>query len=337
MNRAIVAYVRRVAAVAWLIGLSSGAVAQPAYDPLAIPDTAKARAIEPIDLTIEDAKRNRQIPIRVYLPAEKSASPVVMFSHGLGGSREGSGYLGRHWSARGYTVVFLQHPGSDESVWRDVPLRQRMQTLKAAASVQSFKDRVDDVAATIDRLEVMTADANGPLAGRLDTKRLGMSGHSFGAVTTQAVSGQRQPIGVSLTEKRIKAAVVMSPNRPQNRLLSVERAFSEVRIPWLLMTGTKDDSPIGDTTPQSRLEVFPALPPGDKFELVLKDGNHYAFTERSDGGGKTERNPQHWNSILALSTAFWDAYLRDDEAAKRWLVGNDARSVLSPDDRWQIK
>jgi hypothetical protein len=129
----------------------------------------------------------------------------------------------------------------------------------------------------------------------------------------------------------------MSPNRPQNRLLSAERAFSEVRIPWLLMTGTKDDSPIGDTTPESRLEVFPALPPGDKFELVLKDGNHYAFTERSDGGIKTERNPRHWNTILALSTAFWDAYLRDDEAAKRWLVGNDARSVLSPGDRWQMK
>ncbi len=317
--------------------LSADAFAQATYDPLSIPDTSKSPASDPIDLTIEDAKRKREIPIRVYLPYEKVAAPVVIFSHGLGGSRQGSAYLGRHWSARGYAVVFLQHPGSDESVWRDVPLRQRIQTLKAAASVQNFKDRVDDVRATIDRLERMTADATGPLAGRLDTKQLGMSGHSFGAVTTQAVSGQRQPIGGSLTETRIKAAVVMSPSRPQNKLVSAERAFSEVQIPWLLMTGTKDDSPIGDTTPESRLEVFPALPPGDKFELVLKDGNHYAFTERSDGGAKVERNPQHWNAILALSTAFWDAYLRDDEAAKQWLAGNDARSVLSTGDRWQMK
>lgn len=326
-----------VAVAITLLGHSADAFAQPDYDPLAIPDASKTSAIDPIDLTIQDAKRDRQIPIRVYLPSEKVASPVVMFSHGLGGNREGSGYLGRHWSARGYAVVFLQHPGSDESVWRDAPLRQRMQTLKGAASVQNFKDRVDDVRVTIDRLETLTADTTGPLAGRLDTKRLGMSGHSFGAVTTQAVSGQRQPIGGSLTEKRIKAAVVMSPNKPLNKLVSPERAFSEVRIPWLLMTGTKDDSPIGDTTPQSRLEVFPALPPGDKFELVLKDGNHYVFTERSDLRGKIERNPQHWDTILALSTAFWDAYLRDDEAAKRWLVGKDARSVLSPGDRWQMK
>lgn len=337
MDRPWIIWGRAVIATISLLGYSADAFAQPAYDPLAIPDTSKLPITEPIDLTIQDAGRDRQIPIRVFLPSEKVASPVVLFSHGLGGNREGSGYLGRHWSARGYAVVFLQHPGSDETVWRDVPLRQRMQRLKGAANVQSFKDRVDDVRVTIDRLETMTADAGGPLAGRLDTKRLGMSGHSFGAVTTQAVSGQRQPIGNSLTEKRIQAAVVMSPSKPQSRLVSAERAFQDVRIPWLLMTGTKDDSPIGNTTPQTRLDVFPALPPGDKYELVLKDGNHNAFTERSDVAGKTERNPQHWNTILALSTAFWDAYLRDDEAAKRWLVGQDARSVLSPGDRWQVK
>jgi predicted dienelactone hydrolase len=246
MYRILIILGRGAAVAIAIVGYCADTFAQPAYDPLAISEASKTSAAEPIDLTIDDVKRNRQIPIRVYLPSEKVASPVVMFSHGLGGSREGSGYLGRHWSARGYTVVFLQHPGSDESVWRDVPLRQRMQTLKGAASVQNFKDRVDDVRVTIDRLETLTADATGPLAGRLDTKRLGMSGHSFGAVTTQAVSGQRQPIGGSLTEKRIKAAVVMSPNKPQNKLVSAERAFSEVGIPWLLMTGTKDDAPIGD-------------------------------------------------------------------------------------------
>jgi predicted dienelactone hydrolase len=212
-----------------------------------------------------------------------------------------------------------------------------MQALQSAASVQSFKDRVDDVRRTIDQLEKWTSASDGPLAGRLDTKRLGMSGHSFGAVTTQAVSGQRQPIGGSMADKRIKAAVIMSPNGPRNGFMTAERAFADVRIPWMLMTGTKDDSPIGDTTPQSRLVIFPALPPGDKFELVLKDGQHWAFTERSEGMGKAERNPQHWNTILALSTAFWDSYLRDDAAAKAWLMGKNAEAVLSPGDRWQKK
>jgi len=47
----------------------------------------------------------------------------------------------------------------------------------------------------------------------LDLNRIGMSGHSFGAVTTQNVSGQRTPFGPALfTDQRIKAALAMSPN-----------------------------------------------------------------------------------------------------------------------------
>lgn len=41
-----------------------------------------------------------------------------MFSHGLGGSRSGSAFLGEHWAARSYVAVSLQHPGSDDSVWK---------------------------------------------------------------------------------------------------------------------------------------------------------------------------------------------------------------------------
>jgi predicted dienelactone hydrolase len=72
-----------------------------------------------LDLTVHDAKRDRYLPVRVYLPANRTPAPVVLFSHGLGGTRNGSRFLGEHWAARGYVVVFLQHPGSDDSVWRD--------------------------------------------------------------------------------------------------------------------------------------------------------------------------------------------------------------------------
>jgi hypothetical protein len=41
--------------------------------------------------------------------------------------------------------------------------------------------------------------------------------------------------------------------------------------------------------------------------------------------------------IRALSTAFWDAYLRNDKEAKAWLDGDGPKSVLEPDDRWQTK
>ena len=63
------------------------------YDPLALP---AAKLAPPIDLTMRDAARQRDIPIRVFLPASTAAAPVVLFSHGLGGSRENAGYLGEH-------------------------------------------------------------------------------------------------------------------------------------------------------------------------------------------------------------------------------------------------
>jgi hypothetical protein len=73
-------------------------------------------------------------------------------------------------------------------------------------------------------------------------------------------------------------------------------------IPWLLMTGTKDEASIGNATLASRLAVFPALP-----------------------------------AIEELSTAFWDACLRGDEAAQKWLDGKGPRSILEPADKWQTK
>ena len=66
-----------------LLAIAGPADAQPAnYDPLA---HAQGTSVAPIDLTIEDTRRDRMIPLRVYLPAATSAAPFILFSHGLGG------------------------------------------------------------------------------------------------------------------------------------------------------------------------------------------------------------------------------------------------------------
>jgi hypothetical protein len=114
-------------------------------------------------------------------------------------------------------------------------------------------------------------------------------------------------------------------------------SFGAVTMPWMLMTGTKDTAPVDDTAVASRLRVFPSLPPGDKFELVLADAGHSAFSDRALPGDRAPRNPNHHRAILALSTAFWDVYLRQDEAARAWLQGPGPRSVLEDRDRWQLK
>ena len=302
------------------------------YNPLAVDKTFTAVHVE---FTVHDAARNRDLPLRIYLPTNTAPEPVVLFSHGLGGTREGSVFLGEHWAARGYVAVFLQHPGSDDSVWKDTPPARRLRAMKQAASLDNFLLRVQDVPAVLNQLELWNADKTNALAGRMDLKKVGMSGHSFGAVTTEAVSGETFPLeGQKLTDARITAAIAFSPSTPKSG--GAAKAFGAVKIPWLLMTGTKDLAPIGNADMKSRLGVYPALRGAPKYEVELNNAEHSVFTDRALPGDREPRNPNHHRVILALSTAFWDAYLRGDAAALAWLDGASPRSVMEPDDRWQF-
>ncbi len=310
-----------------------GLFAEPGYNPLAVPENFEPQVR---NMDVMDSARKRIIPIRVYLPETQEPAPVLIFSHGLGGSREGSAYLGKHWAGRGYVAVFLQHPGSDQAVWESVKPSQRMSAMQKAANAQNFLLRVKDVSKILDQLEKWNGEKEHFLEGRLNMDQVGMSGHSFGAVTTQAVSGQIMRRGKALyTDPRIDAAVLMSPSLPKRG--DPADVFGRISLPWLLMTGTDDTSFIGEADAASRLKVYPALPPGDKFELVLRDAEHSVFTERALPGDSKPRNPKHHQVILAISTAFWDSYLRKDEEAKAWLTGEGAKSILETGDRWQCK
>jgi predicted dienelactone hydrolase len=321
-----------IAAVLTLSLAGAGKVRADGYDPLAVDAAFRAAHVDP---TAHDAERGRDIPLRVYLPAKTAPAPVVLFSPGLGGTRAGSGYLGEHWAARGYVAVFLQHPGSDDAVWKGKPAADRIQAMKQAVSLKNFLLRVKDVPAALNQLALWNADKTCPLAGRLDMKRVGMSGHSFGAVTTEAVSGEIMPGGgQEFTDARIGAAIALSPSAP--RTLSAEEGFGAVKIPWLLMTGTKDVTVIGTADMKSRLAVYPALHGAPKYEVVLFNAEHSAFIERALPGDHERRNPNHHRVVLALSTAFWDAHLCGDARALAWLNGSGPRSVMEPDDQWQF-
>jgi len=300
------------------------------YDPLTIDPKFQA---EVRDLTLHDAARNRDIPVRIYLPSTNEPAPVVLFSHGLGGSRAGSKFLGEQWAARGYVSVFVQHPGSDDAVWKDAAPTERMAAMRKAASLDNFLLRVRDIPAVLDQLDAW--NKSGPIAGRMDLTKIGMSGHSFGAVTTEAVSGETEPTGgTTLTDPRIHAAVIFSPSTP--KVESAEHAFGAVKIPWLLMTGTKDVTAIGQADMQSRLAVYPALRGAPKYEVVLNNAEHSVFTDRPLPGDREPRNPNHHRVILAVSTAFWDAYLQGNKDALVWLNGNGPRSVMEAADEWKL-
>lgn len=318
-----------------MVFVASGSLQADPYNPLDIDAAFQAQTIE---LEVDDKTRSRQIPLRIYLPkASDRPSAVILFSHGLGGSNKGNAYMGNHWAGRGNVAVFVQHPGSDENVWKNGRLFQARAALKEAANLENYIARTQDVSAVLDQLKIWHELEGHALHGRIYLDQIGMSGHSFGAITTQAISGQVTGQGAFKTkqEPRIKAAMAFSPS-PSNRG-DAKQEFSKVKIPWMLMTGTHDNSPIGNTTVANRLEVFAALPPGNKYELVLEGGEHSAFTDHAVIGRKKIRNPNHHRVILALSTAFWDGYLQGNREALAWLKGDRPQKLMEKKDHWQLK
>ena len=79
------------------------------------PLPAVALAPEPgayrtLDFDWKDPQRDRRVPVRLYLPeaAHPAApAPLVVFSHGIGGSRAGYSYLGRYWATQGFASLHL--------------------------------------------------------------------------------------------------------------------------------------------------------------------------------------------------------------------------------------
>ena len=281
--------------------------------------------VETAEYDWRDTNRNRMVPVKIYYPASGNGPfPVIIFSHGLGGSREGYEYLGRHWASAGYVSVHVQHIGSDDSVWRDVPLVDRMRAMGAAArDPRNIMNRPKDISLAIDEVLKMNG-ADGPLKGRLDTGRIGVAGHSFGAFTTLAVAGEvfTTPLGLemSMADPRVKAAIAMSSPAPKNPK-DYDTAFSGIKIPCFHMTGTLDDSPIGGTKAAERRVPFDHSKGADAYLLTFNGGDHMVFSGRLRGPGR-EMDEKFQPLILMSSTAFWDAYLKDNALAKAWLAGD---------------
>ena len=301
------------------------------YDPVgALFDLEESHSIE-----IQSSHEGRDIPLLISLPRKMAALPVILFSHGLGGSRNGYKYVRTYWTGRGYATIFLQHPGSDESLLQGVSPSQAIRQLRDAATRKNMNLRVDDVTDVLDAMSVWTSDEKSPFYGRMNTNNVGLAGHSMGAKTAQLMIGQQGWLSRTRKDKRIRAAVVMSPSSPS--LQSAESAFGSVTTPCLLLTGTRDSVPfLSDQSTESRRAVFPALPSGNAYELVLHNATHSAFTDRSRRND-TPHNPKHHRAIEAITTAFWDAYLQGNKEAQKWLRDSGTKDALEPQDTWKTK
>ena len=262
--------------------------------------------------TWHDAARNRDVPVKLYLPAHVAADTrVVIFSPGLGGTRDGYAYLGEGWSDQGYAVLVLQHVGSDFAHLRD----------PAAMTPLEYVARVNDVRFALNQLQRMRDTATDALAGKLDLKRVAMAGHSYGGVTTEAMAGQVATVAgkeIALSDPRIACAIIMSPSPPRQG--DAKLAFAKIKMPLLHLTGTDDVAAIGGTTAADRRVPFDSCPATPQYLITFKDGDHMVFSgRRAQTPAKATLYDVVHPIILETTTKFLNANLRGDAEAATWL------------------
>jgi dienelactone hydrolase len=275
------------------------------------------RPFEALELDWADTRRQRPVPVRLYLPRDGAAAaadgpvPLVVFSHGIGGSRRGYTWLGQHFARHGIASLHLQHVGSDRALWSG-NVFGLVGRLQGAAQDKEAIARVQDLRFALDTL------LSGELAGRFDASRIVAGGHSYGANTTLLATGARVPRegGVlDLRDERLRAAIVISAppfygeDNPQHILASVA-------VPSLHVTATEDVIRIPGyySGAEDRVKVFEVTGSARKWLAVYEGGSHSMFTDRSTPGGAT-LNPRVKQATQGLVLAFLQEVFEGDRQA----------------------
>ncbi len=260
-----------------------------------------------------DNDRQREVPVMFYLPQSDKPVPLIIFSHGLGGDRYGYTFLMNYWASHGFGCLMLQHPGSDSSLWLGKGAIKGVINVYAAANANNAVLRMGDMRFALDMVRKLTA-AGEQFDGRFDLERLGIAGHSFGAHTTLACANAGMPF---------KAAIPMSAPSVGGPIAKY-LALNNIKIPCLHMTGTEDDSPIGETKSSQRREPFDYLNSSDQYLVVFDGGDHMIFAGMAKSGIKHKKDIVFIDQIKTLTTAFWYYYLNDSSQAGNWLKGQAA-------------
>ncbi|MAD77226.1 MAG: acetylhydrolase [Rheinheimera sp.] len=282
--------------------------------------------IEQISFDWLDQNRDRVVPALLFKPArQQKAKALIVFSHGLGGSKERYAYLGQYWASQGYASLHVQHDGSDRKVWRGSRLTLPFRLMDAADTPEALA-RVQDVKFALD--QILASEH----AAYFDKQNIVMAGHSYGANTSMLLSGaqvEQNGALVSLKDERIKAAILISAppfynDQPLNKVLA------EVNIPTLHITTTEDEIRVPGyySSPEDRFDLYNAMASRYKVLAVFSSGSHNIFSGWR-GGNDTKTQQQVIKAATqALSSAFIEQITTDNgQAMSLWAQQHQA--VLS--------
>ena len=325
--------------------------------------------VETTDVLIHDAAQNKDLELRVRIPVPASGTvaptdgwPLVIFSHGAGGSRAAFADLLDFWASHGYASIAPTHADSIELRKRRGGADAReLLTPEGRTKLLSevrLGDRVADCTSILDRLgDVSAAVAQaGGAEFTINARQLAIAGHSAGAYTAQLAAGVkaraagvgRRGLGfTSIGDARFKAAIIISGQGTASRLLG-EDSWSDVKIPLFVITGSLDDSPpnMGHETPESRQHPFAKSrgtanggPPA--YLLFIEGATHSSYQGKATstllGEQPTTDVCQIQDSVATGTLVFLNAHLRAEAEALALLNGPRLQDTIPGKVRYAHK
>jgi len=268
------------------------------------------------ETTWYDSTRHRAVMVKMYLPRQTEPAPVILFSHGLGGSIESCEYLAKAWAASGFVCVLVQHPGCDENIWKG-KVRILNEFKKAYEQNWSSRNRAKDIHAVLNLLENSVL-SDERFASRLDMERVGVGGIDLGALAALLLAGQVPPdYGDSLHDPRIKAVLALSPPVLAMRNVSFREIYQPITATTLFVTGTEDDGVVGQTKAAHRRIPFDAMDQCQRYLITLEGGDHRMYGGRVFSFMSSRNDEKFQSAIVRSSSYFWRAALREDPIAIR--------------------
>ncbi len=272
------------------------------------------------NLVLHDSKQDKDLHIRVTYPGTSDGKPLplIIWSHGATGSKDGYQPLARYWASYGYAVIQPTHADSRKlNDYRGMPSQREVG--------RHYRSRPADVRCIIDSLHIIERRVPG-LPG-VDRRRIAVGGHSYGALTglmlADARVRQRGSLQLeSFADQRVRCFVLVSPQGPSG--LFSDRSYQTITRPTLMVTGDNDGSPYRDQQGAWRRKAYDLAPAGNKFLLWI-DQAHHGFggisgSVRYRGAGP--ENDLHVDLVRTTALAFLDTYLGVDAQARAYLNGD---------------
>lgn len=286
------------------------------------------------DKVVDHSRGNREIALKLYYPLAHSLThlPLVLWSHGLGGSIDGAAFISRFLTSHGYCVLHINHAGTDSSLWEGKP-GHPWDIIKSTHIPRSMTlARFADVTFVLDSLSDILS-RHPDIALHVDVKNIGMSGHSFGAMTTQVICGQQFPdeqgILQDYSDPRPRAGILYSPVPAFHVTGELpQRIYGSIDRPLFHMTGTEDSSPVEGFDYTRRMDVYDHSGKAERMMMILNDGDHMVYNGSRGKLGENPNRAKHETFIKIAALAYWDAHLKNDKSAHAWLTGGDFAQYL---------